>query len=107
MLQPRFTRRTRKRTFRLLEHPRFRAAYDFLLLRAGESEQMRELGEWWTQAQELPPERLAAELGSKPADKADHTDNVDNEAPSSAAAIRRGKRRGGRRHRRKSPAADK
>ena len=34
LLQPRFTQRQRKRVFRLLAHPRFRAAFDFLELRA-------------------------------------------------------------------------
>jgi poly(A) polymerase len=63
ILQSRFGQRTRKRVFRLLEHPRFRAAYDFLLLRAGESEELREQGQWWTEAQELPAEQLAEQLG--------------------------------------------
>ncbi|HEX7326485.1 MAG TPA: polynucleotide adenylyltransferase PcnB [Rhodanobacteraceae bacterium] len=64
-LQPRFAERTRKRVFRLLAHPRFRAAYDFLLLRAGESEAVRESGEWWTRAQAIPPDELSALLGPK------------------------------------------
>jgi len=51
-LQPRLTRRTRKRAGKLLEHPRFRAAYDFLLLRAEAGEPVAELGEWWTDLQE-------------------------------------------------------
>lgn len=94
-LQPRFDKRTRKRTFRLLEHPRFRAAYDFLLLRADESEDMRELGEWWTRAQELPPEQLSAELGGKAAGAA---------KPASAAAPAKRRRR--RRRRGKNRPAD-
>jgi len=61
-LQPRFEDRQKKRVFRLLAHPRFRAAYDFLLLRAPESAHVRELGEWWTRAQTVPHEELAAEL---------------------------------------------
>jgi poly(A) polymerase len=65
-LQPRFEQRTRKRVFRLLAHPRFRAAYDFLLLRAVEGEAVAELGRWWTEAQALPHEELAARLGSAP-----------------------------------------
>ncbi|MDN5925315.1 MAG: polynucleotide adenylyltransferase PcnB, partial [Xanthomonadales bacterium] len=43
-LQPRFAECSRKRVFRLLAHPRFRAAYDFLLLRAAESAEIAELG---------------------------------------------------------------
>ncbi|HJP97047.1 MAG TPA: polynucleotide adenylyltransferase PcnB [Rhodanobacteraceae bacterium] len=66
-LQPRFADRTRKRVFRLMSHPRFRAAYDFLLMRADESDELRESGEWWTGAQELSPDELSASLASKSA----------------------------------------
>lgn len=52
-LQPRLERRAGKRAFRLLEHPRFRAAYDFLMLRAEIGEVDAELGEWWTVFQEV------------------------------------------------------
>ena len=50
-LQLRLPQRTGQRAYKLLEHPRFRAAYDFLLLReiAGDSEVG--LGEWWTEFQ--------------------------------------------------------
>ncbi len=61
-LQPRFEQIQRKRVFRLMTHPRFRAAFDFLLLRADESEAMRELGLWWAHAQQLPQDVLAAAL---------------------------------------------
>jgi poly(A) polymerase len=64
-LQPRFAERTRKRVFRLMAHPRFRAAYDFLLLRAGESDTLRESGEWWTRAQALSADELSAVLAAK------------------------------------------
>jgi poly(A) polymerase len=64
MLQPRFEDRAKKRVFRLLAHPRFRAAYDFLLLRAPESAEVRALGEWWMRAQALPHDVLAAELNA-------------------------------------------
>jgi poly(A) polymerase len=63
-LQPRFEHRLKKRVFRLMAHPRFRAAYDFLLLRAAESPAMAELGQWWTQAQETPHEVLAEQLAA-------------------------------------------
>ena len=43
MLQTRFERRSGRRALRLLEHPRFRAAYDFLLLRAESGEADPEL----------------------------------------------------------------
>jgi poly(A) polymerase len=61
-LQPRFEQLQRKRVFRLMAHPRFRAAYDFLLLRGAESPAMAELGRWWTHAQQLAPEVLSAAL---------------------------------------------
>ncbi|WP_172838898.1 polynucleotide adenylyltransferase PcnB [Solemya velesiana gill symbiont] len=52
-LQHRFEFRTGKRPHRLLAHPRFRAAYDFLLLRAESGEADQELADWWTRFQEL------------------------------------------------------
>ncbi len=51
-LQPRFERRSGKRASRLMGHPRFRAAYDFLLLRAEAGEADRELAQWWTDFQQ-------------------------------------------------------
>lgn len=47
-LQPRLNQRGGRRPFRLLEHPRLRAAYDFLLLRAEGGEPVAELAEWWS-----------------------------------------------------------
>jgi poly(A) polymerase len=70
-LQSRFTQRTRKRALRLLEHPRFRAAYDFLLLRAEESADIAELGLWWTEAQELDRAALTEQLAKVPPQSAD------------------------------------
>jgi len=53
-LQPRFHRRRGKQPSRLIAHPRFRAAYDFLLLRAAAGEVEQELADWWTTAQDDP-----------------------------------------------------
>jgi len=53
MLQSRFERRRGKSPYRMLEHPRFRAAYDFLLLRSETGEASRELADWWTEFQTL------------------------------------------------------
>jgi poly(A) polymerase len=47
-MQPRFERRNGKAPYKLLEHVRFRAGYDFLLLRCESGELDMELGEWWT-----------------------------------------------------------
>ncbi len=65
-MQPRFTQLTKKRAFRLLEHPRFRAAYDFLVLRACEGGDVAELAQWWTDAQELGHDQFAERLSSAP-----------------------------------------
>ncbi len=47
-LQPRFERRTGSAPHRLVEHLRFRAGYDFLLLRCEAGECDLALGTWWT-----------------------------------------------------------
>ena len=52
LLQYRFPKRSGSRAFNLLEHPRFRAAYDFLALRALAGDESMELAEWWTKFQE-------------------------------------------------------
>jgi len=46
-LQYRLTCRYGIAPFRLLEHPRFRAGYDLLILRASAGEPVKELSEWW------------------------------------------------------------
>ncbi|TCV85880.1 polynucleotide adenylyltransferase PcnB [Sulfurirhabdus autotrophica] len=50
-MQPRFEQRSGGRPFRLLSHPRFRAGYDFLLLRCESGEATLELGKWWEKFQ--------------------------------------------------------
>ncbi|MDX1252848.1 MAG: polynucleotide adenylyltransferase PcnB [Gammaproteobacteria bacterium] len=52
-MQPRLTQISGKRPLGLLAHPRFRAAYDFLLLRGEAGEDVQELCEWWTAFQEV------------------------------------------------------
>lgn len=52
-LQPRLPRRSGQQAFRTLGHPRFRAAYDFLLLREQAGEDHQGLGDWWTRFQEV------------------------------------------------------
>ena len=61
-LQPRFEQRGGQRPYRLLEHPRFRAAYDFLLLRAESGEVDAELGDWWTRFQDAGDDERSAML---------------------------------------------
>jgi poly(A) polymerase len=50
-LQPKFNARVGSKPSRLITHPRFRAAYDFLLLRSETGGVDSELGEWWTNYQ--------------------------------------------------------
>jgi poly(A) polymerase len=87
-LQPRFEQIQRKKVFRLLTHPRFRAAFDFLLLREAESPAMGELGQWWAHAQQLPHETLAAALPLHQANAA-----TGDAEPVRASAPRKRKRR--------------
>jgi poly(A) polymerase len=56
-MQPRFKNTQGKRVSRLLSHPRFRAAYDFLLLRSQAGEVDPELAQWWTEIQTRTPEQ--------------------------------------------------
>ncbi len=61
LLQYRFPKRLGNRAFHLLEHPRFRAAYDFLALRALANDESMELADWWTTFQEVEPD-IQAEM---------------------------------------------
>jgi poly(A) polymerase len=54
LLQGRLEHRSMKNVKAALVHKRFRAAYDFLLLRAEADEVPKELAEWWTRIQEVP-----------------------------------------------------
>ena len=101
LLQPRFALRQRKRVFRLLAHPRFRAAFDFLELRLSASNTHAGDVAFWREAQLDPSATLAAagqELGSDDADAglAD-ADLVDVQGEESEASAPR------KRHRRRRP----
>jgi poly(A) polymerase len=57
-LQLSLPKRYGRRAYQMLEHPRFRAAYDFLLLRGQiEGGELLELAEWWTEFQEADEEQ--------------------------------------------------
>jgi poly(A) polymerase len=87
-MQPRFERRTGKAPAKLLEHQRFRAGYDFLLLRCASGEIDAEIGEWWTafyESDEASREGLISSA-SQPA----------GGGSGGAAKRKRGPRRGGR-----------
>jgi poly(A) polymerase len=89
MLQPRFGRRSGVKALSLLQHPRFRAAYDFLLLRAQVGVADPELARWWTDIQTMPQEERVALVQSRPAEAA-----AEGEADP-ARRRRRRRRRGG------------
>ncbi|MDE2449528.1 MAG: polynucleotide adenylyltransferase PcnB [Gammaproteobacteria bacterium] len=72
-LQPRLEHPSGRRSLRLLTHPRFRAAYDLLLLRAELGLASREMARWWTEVQDVPHEEqgrmadgLAQAAGPRP-----------------------------------------
>jgi poly(A) polymerase len=56
LMQPRFLQRGGHRPFRLLEHPRFRAAYDFFELRAASANAPQEAARWWERFQDVTPD---------------------------------------------------
>jgi poly(A) polymerase len=64
-LQPRFEQRAGQRPFRLLEHPRYRAGWDFLDLRckSGELEgELAGLADWWDSFADAGPDARLAML---------------------------------------------
>ena len=79
-MQPRFNNTHGRRARSLMNERRFRAAYDFLLLRAEEDESLKELCEHWTKAQ------IGVKLNTGPDNR-----NKKNARP---RPRRRGRRRG-------------
>jgi poly(A) polymerase len=84
-LQSRLPYRFGKKPDRTMEHKRFRAAYDFLLLREQAGEKTEQLGEWWTEYQDATEERKLAMKKSisndhqrkrKPRPKSSNTDQT-------------------------------
>jgi len=70
-MQLRLPRRHGNRAAELVENKRFRAAYDFILLRESSGEDLEKLGEWWTEYQFASGEKreqMTTDLG-KPAPK--------------------------------------
>ena len=82
-MQPRFERRAGKSPYKLLEHPRLRAGYDFLLLRCASGEVDGELGDWWTEFMQADGDDRESLLNRKPPE-------------ADTAAPKRRRRRGGR-----------
>jgi poly(A) polymerase len=97
LMQPRFERRSGRRALRFLEHPRFRAAYDFLLLRAEAGEVDVELADWWTDLQAASDEDRIAMVENRP---------VSEQAAEAPKKSSRRRRRPRRRRTSTGPAAD-
>ena len=95
MLQPRFNRRSGIKSLSILQHPRFRAAYDFLLLRAEVGVADPELAAWWTQIQQLPQEERVALVQARPHEPAAGADALEGGAAAPRRRRRRRRRGGG------------
>ena len=65
LMQPRFLQRGGQRPYRLLEHPRFRAAYDFFELRSKSANAPQEVAKWWERFQFASPDEREEMLVSE------------------------------------------
>lgn len=74
LLQTRFSSRQRKRVFRTLSHPRFRAAFDFLVLRQFASADHAADVEFWREAQKSSGQELVDAIETAQADYAGEED---------------------------------
>jgi len=90
LLQSRLSQRQPKRVARLLAHPRFRAAFDFLVLRQFASNEHAEEVAFWQEAQ---AHSLAEHGPSIDADVADESDDADGQEPGAPKKRRRRRRR--------------
>jgi len=95
-LQPRLEHPRGRRALRVLEHPRFRAAYDLLLLRAQFGLAPAEMADWWTRLQEVSPQ-----------ERGDMADALSGQSPRMDGPPRSGGGAAGgrRRRRRRRPSA--
>jgi poly(A) polymerase len=98
LLQSRFDIRQRKRVFRLLAHPRFRAAYDFLALRTIEQPELEAPVAFWTEAQSMSHDGLAERLA--------HAATVPADVEGAEAGAARKPRKRPRRRKRHASASD-
>ena len=101
LLQPRFTLRLRKRVFRLLSHPRFRAAFDFLELRLAASDSHADDVAFWREAQLHPSDATADSAQDRLT-----PDEIGNDAIAEAGDAPRKRRRRRRRPTDTRPAAE-
>ena len=64
-LQPRFSYRTGRRAEAVSQHPKFRAGYDFLCLRAKAGENVGDDCAWWTEFQQVPEAQQSQAFSGK------------------------------------------
>jgi poly(A) polymerase len=95
-MQPRLARNRGRRWKKLLAEQRFRAGYDFLLLRIEEEPALQDLADFWTKAQEDFP--LVAG-GQDPDGDAEDDSGAETDFAASPTEPRRSKRRPRRRRR--------
>jgi poly(A) polymerase len=76
LLQSRFGSRQRKRVFRTLTHPRFRAAFDFLTLRQVASAEHEADVAFWREAQVQPGRELESALDAMHAEPGDEEEGA-------------------------------
>jgi len=81
-MQPRFERRVGRYPFRLIESPRFRAGYDFMLLRCATGELNPAIGQWWTNF-----------IASDPTGQEELMASIKNESGNSPSPAKRRRRR--------------
>ena len=84
-LQPRLEQRSGRRPFGLLAHERFRAGFDFLVLRSASGEAPEELSQWWEKFQHAgEAEREAMLLAPQPGERRRRRRRSRGKKPSSA-----------------------
>jgi len=86
LMQPRFERRTGNGPFTLVEQPRFRAAFDFLRLRADAGEIEAELARWWEDFSLADPDERHRLMQGKREGARDGTREGPRDAPRRAAS---------------------
>jgi len=110
-MQPRLERLRGGRALKLMEDRRFRAAYDFLCLRATIDDRLQPVAKWWTTVQTLPDEARGTAASDRPvaldiwpsesgAERSSDVPTVSKRAGTDAVKKKR------RRRRRRKPAGD-
>ena len=103
-MQPRLESARGERALRLMEDRRFRAAYDFLCLRASVDPRLADVAKWWTDVQRLPEDQRGKSVEKRPLamDIWGNTKDGDSKAAGATAAKKKRRRR-----RRRKPGGDK